>query len=588
MQNQVKLIGMPAGVASVFPHPDSSVYHLLASGLRVGIGQQGDITGNYNRGTGTGTGTGHGASVVYQVLDQVYSRGKLKGQSKRKVISRRAGVKGRARGKLARPCGVGLDPAQARDLELLEWLQPSLVIDYESPEGILSGVRVLDLDKARARAAIVAAISSERDLPSRILAAGRRAAARQASRIWQLRNVRASRTSLEDAASDAVLGILAHVRRLDKLTDAQWQSVKVLRVLGLYAGRAAFRSLASWSVSGMSGDASAFARSRGIVQELTEGLAQESSLLAASLPGDDAGQGVTSRAQLSEGLTVRRKADDPLFDAAGFAARRALVRWVYQVGLRDFKASLPAGKGTGQAVKAARSRCRVVGNVILGQSLIDSCALSGFGNVKAFVQSCKASGFFESLRQARAAAVADCAAVELARVAQRRFALQAASAIKRLRALDVASWDCERLGVRGAGVSGSAGGLVAVRRLIDARGYCVAMARHYKGVAARAAADNLRAFERVLQGLASDRFGDLSALVGLQDKQGRKRGACKVDASMIGRARGKLSRKPALPSTVPLAVGRSSGALPCAAVVSGAVTMDGPCGFILIRQAAAR
>jgi hypothetical protein len=576
------LLGYPcAGVASTFHQ--SSVYHLIASGLRVGLPESyGDITGNMGKGKGSSVvadgadmGKGKGSSVVYQVLGSVFERGPLKGQRKRKVVSRRRGARGKARGKVAklavgsRAVGVGLDPALSRDLDLLAWLQPSIEVNFE---------QVPDVDKARARAAIAAAVVSACDLPSRIMAAARRAAAKQASKIWEFRGVRASRTSLEDAASDAVLGILQHVRRLDKVPAAAWSSVKLLRVLGLYGGRAAFRSLASWSVAGMSGDAAAFARRGGLVQALTTDLACEASLLASSLPDGS----------LSEGLTFRRKVDSPLYDESRQFPRRAFVRWVYDVGFRQFKAALPDGKGKGPAVKGARSRCRVVANVILGQSLADACALSGLASVKGWVQSCKASGFFESLKAARLKAVLDCQAVESARIAQRRFALQAAAAVKRLRYLNSSAWDSERLGVRGAGLSGSPAGLVAVRRLMDARAHCLTMAKHYKAIAQQAIADNVKAFDRVLDGLHSDRFGDLSQLFGITDRLGRRRGAGKVHASMIGKPKGKVSRKPMQAPTVALTVGKASRKLPCAIFAGGPVGMDGAQGFVIIGQPASR
>jgi len=173
-------------------------------------------------------------------------------------------------------------------------------------------------------------------------------------------------------------------------------------------------------------------------------------------------------------------------------------------------------------------------------------------------------------------------------VAQRRYSLHAAAAIKRLRYLGAWFWDCERFGVWGAGCSGSPGSVVAVRRLMDTRAHCLAMAKHYKRVADRAIADNLRAFDRVLDGIHSKRFGDLRHVLGLVDRKGRERGASKINPAMIGRARGKLASKRSLAATLALPVGRAKRALPCAIVSGGAVTMDGPQGFALVRRPAAR
>jgi hypothetical protein len=319
----------------------------------------------------------------------------------------------------------------------------------------------------------------------------------------------------------------------------------------MYAGRAAFRSLASWSVSGMTGDNTHGKRDRRqFIQSLTVDVAKEACLLASS---DEAGN-------LSEGLTIRCKDDFALYDEREQFTRRAFVRWVYQVGFREFKATLPKSKGSGRAVNAARSRCRVVANVILGQSLSDACALSGFRTVQNFVESCKGAGFFESLRDARQAAILDCQAVESARVAQRRFALQARAAIKRLRYLDAWQWDTERLG-KGAGCSGSPGGLVAVRRLMDARAYALTMAKHYKRVADHARASNLALFDTLLNGLYSDKYGDLRRLFGFVDKQGRERNSSKVNPAMIAKPSGKVPRKRSF-ATIGLPIGKSNADKP--------------------------
>ena len=236
-------------------------------------------------------------------------------------------------------------------------------------------------------------------------------------------------------------------------------------------------------------------------------------------------------------------------------------------------------------VKAARSRCLVVANIIEGQSLADACANSGFVLVKAFVQSCKAARFFPALREARKAAIMDCGTVEQARTAQRRYALQAAQAIKQLRYLGAWQWDCERFGVPPA--SGGAG-VIAFRRLLDIRARAVALAKHYKAVAARAMVENLAMFDKVLVGIHSERLGDLRRVFGLVDKRGRVGAASKVNPAMLRRGRGKVASRVKLAHTIPLPVGRANRALPCAVGSDAKVSMDGRLGWIMRRSPAAR
>jgi hypothetical protein len=93
-------------------------------------------------------------------------------------------------------------------------------------------------------------------LADMLLAVGKRAAIRQASRLEERRGVQPSQTSKDDAAADAVLRVLQHMRRLDKSNPAQWQTVRFRRAVNLYAARGAFNSLASWSSLGMTGGSS--------------------------------------------------------------------------------------------------------------------------------------------------------------------------------------------------------------------------------------------------------------------------------------------------------------------------------------------
>jgi hypothetical protein len=244
--------------------------------------------------------------------------------------------------------------------------------------------------------------------------------------------VRASATSIEDAASDAVLALLSSVRRFDKVKPQHWSSVRFLRVLAMFAGRAAFLSLASWSVGGMVGDGSFSKSDKRQYLASVEGL--EASAAAAADTEDQAATSPEVATQTGKAFALRLESGRGSAVTEGdWRARVAAVRWVYRVGFFAVKESA-TGKGSAAAVAAALARCQVVGRVILGHSLIDACALSGFADVKCWVQSCKAAGFFESLKAARLAHSLDCSAVELARVSVRRYGLAAAAVPSRCRA----------------------------------------------------------------------------------------------------------------------------------------------------------
>jgi hypothetical protein len=531
-------------------------------------------------------------------LDGVFQRGPRKGQAKRKLVSKRNGWRGRPRGKLAtgaRAVGAGEDPATSRDSDLLAWLSPIIQGSEDS------GPPVLDLPRAQARAAIAAAVTSEHDLPGRVLAIARRAAARQARRIFDYRGVTPSRSSIDDAASDAVLGLLSSVRRLDKLTPAQWSTRRVLRVVGMYAGRAAFRSLASWAVVGMVGDnTTTRGDARQWVGELQNDLARAWGKLD-SLPEDgadmanqrarlaslDASLPATSRAALA--LDMPAPPDYSAPDSIT-SARRAAVAWVYRVGYRQFKATL-GKRGTGRAVQAALSRCRVVASVIMGASLTDACAATGFASFKVFAQSCKESGFAAALRDARARAAMDGSQVEQYRIAMRRYALEVAQHARALHACGGGWRDVLHTSThRATTAHGLARGARVAHRRAIVRDYlrALGLAVHYRDAMRRAMSDDLRAFDRMLSGVFADRFGDLRLMLGFVDSEGRERGASKVNPAMLRRARGKLARKSGAVATVALPMGASGRGRPCAVAVGGAVTMDGPRGFVWVKRAAAR
>lgn len=417
--------------------------------------------------------------------------------------------RGAGAGRKARAVGVGVDADAQRVADLADWLEPHYADDSTA---------AIDTVRAGARARILAELQAARSVGDKLLTIGARAARRQARRLVELRGVTASETSVSDAAADAVHGVLVSVRRLDKLTPDQWAAPRVLRVLAMYAGRAAFLSLCRWSVAGMTGD-NTFERGRGLV-EVTPDIAEHEA--------------------------------NPDAWADHFTARRAAARWVFDVGLRRFAAGLPASQGKAAAVKAARARCHVVGRVIMGASIADACSAAGFATVKNWVESCKRVGFFESLRAARAASASDCAAVELARVSARSYALQAAAAARALRSLPGSAWRTDDTSTqRGRAVASMARARAALprRALIAKLRGAVAWAQWHRARGNAALAANLAEFDTLMAGLHSDKWGNLRRAMGFVDAKGRE--SSKLNPAGIRAARGKLPRRsPLAPSVV--------------------------------------
>jgi hypothetical protein len=265
-------------------------------------------------------------------------------------------------------------------------------------------------DAAQLRLAVMARDTAwQFEIGAVLLSIGEQAGKVQARRIHELRGGAApSATSRDDAAADAVASVVSHVRRLDKLTLRQWQSARLLRVLRLFAARGAFLSLATWAGGGLTGDNTAAERFNGaLVESLTVDLARH---LASG--GDQA---------------------EPFEHDT--AARRGVVRWVFRVGLYDFARGLPADMQAGaraHTLTQARRRCRVLGSVILGATFDEATCNAGFASLKSFAQSCKDAKLFEALREARAAAIENSGAVELARVGAARWRIAAGAAWRTL------------------------------------------------------------------------------------------------------------------------------------------------------------
>lgn len=356
---------------------------------------------------------------------------------------------------------------------------------------------------------LVAEVAGEHELGKRLLAIGRRAGARAARRLLAQKGVAASDTSIDDAASEAVLSVLQHVRGVDRLTAEQWTRPRVLRVLGLYAARGAQKSLTGWARVGMTGD-----NSQAVGWLDWASMAAEVLQEAASGPMQAAGAGAGSGAPGS--------ADD--------AARRSAARWVFRVGLGQFRAGLARdmhGPARAAALRAARSRCRVVVNVLFGSSLPDACALASFSTVRKFAESCTAAGFWEALRDA-AETGRDGWHTEPALVAQRHHALEAGKLKRELLALG----DVRPVLTAPERSSGRAGTFRRERARGQSRTDRAALDRwqvwcslweryqvakgkaiHWRNVARAARKADRAAWARIEKGIKSSRCADLKALL---------------------------------------------------------------------------
>lgn len=556
------------------------------------------------------TSAGRAASVLRRAVG-VYRRGPRKGQVKWQVIERTRARRGRVLGKRARAVGAGRDAAAERARQVASWLAgedlaAAGVGAGSGPVVFFPGGACVAFAVWARRRDILCSITAEHEHGARLLAIAERAARAQAERLRELRGVRPSETSIDDAAADAAVAIVRLGHRLASFPDwlreyqPRWRAGKLrLRSpwwsLYLRACRAAFLSLCSWARAGMTGDNTVYGSWGDMLCEATEDL----------------------------------RAEDNARDAAGVwwpesvRVRRSICRWVYAVGLRDFARSLPAdmrGAARAAALRAARARCRVVGALVFGVPLADALTGAGFASRESWADSCRRSGFWQALRAARLARLSSCPGYREARANMRAAALDAAAAVRDMRAA-AAVWAApgdngaglvrvrsgaaavvpSRLPVRGArrvvrpavsgvrvlGVRGSgAGQSWAWLRAAERRAAAVERAVHWRDRAARIVRDGMRDWERALSGLKSDQWGDLRRLFGFayRTKAGRvvERNATKRNPAGIGRARGKVARPARLAPTV--AVELPGGRKVAAAVsVSGVLqrAMLGERGFTM-------
>ncbi len=405
-------------------------------------------------------------------------------------------------------------------------------------------------------------------LSDKLLALGKRAAQRQRRRILNLRGVAPSDTSVEDAAADAVLAILTHVRKLHKITAAQWESYRLVKVLSMYAGRGAFNSLTAWAGLGMRGANHAQFNGQGAAR------------LAIGMDGrvETGKGGFDWLGDLTTAAFVELQAADESAPGAreqDHLARWAAARWVFRVGWREFGAGLPCdmrGGARAAAMRAARSRCRVVGEIIYGASMVDACAVSGYDSVKAFAQSCDAAGFWQGLQAARHGD-------SLAGLGQlwrmRDHAQRAAAAIKTMRSIGcVAVREVTSGGnVRAGMASSRRGNLLALRQAEAARAFHLAQAVLHRNQVQREMAAERQAFACVMRGVRTAKFGNLRSVVGLTRKH-KARSGKRLNPLGIGAARGKVRRQVHLAATVPVTVnGRN---IECARLAPSSVRLLTP------------
>ena len=414
--------------------------------------------------------------------------------------------RGKVRGKVARAVGVGDDEATKLAKDFAAWCESS------------SG-----------RAAIGAKLTGDRAAWHALQSLGERAAWRAARRVTEARGANPSQTSRDDAQADAIAAVAARFP-LGCMSPRNYTPRSArLRVLAKYAGRGASKSLTTWAVAGMTGDdkATRFCTVSELTPVLADTLSHACATGTACVPSE-------------------------------YGARVAACRWVWRVAVGDFAATLtsenPGARAT--ALASAKSRARVVSNVIMGATLFDAVAQSQFATVANFTQSCTRSGLLAALAIARAKQSGDGAHVEQARIAMRSHALRAAQIIQRLD-----GWQ-----------DATGRQTILARRLFDARARELELAIHYRDVAKRAVRADCAAFARIVAGLHHEDcdLSNLRLTLGIVDKRGRVRNGAKIDGAARKRATGDVQTGARGPMVARLTVATRYGTkrkLACAPLV---------------------
>lgn len=494
----------------------TNTYALVASGLRIGIGHLGDITGNF-KGTGTGT------------------------------------------LKKSKPLGIGLDDDTKRANWLAAWLSGD------------------DGGNVAHRAAIHASIQSDNFIGNELHAIAQSAAQKQSGKIFQLRNVQSSETSRNDAIQDAVASILQHVRRLDKLTPEQWQLGKVRRVLSLYANRGAFLSLANWSRVGMTGDNTAPCNDNSFMVALTMELAANIPDKSTSLDTlcNSIADGKEQRAFNEQDSRARWSLARWVYRVG---VQQFAAQLPKDMRPQAKAVSMRAAKQRARAIAAMlfgaslQSACDNVGFASI-KSFAQSCKDNGLFEA---LRNARAASITDSqhVEQARIAMRRYALEVKQAWLALATFPSCADfdgttrnAYLFTLQGRQMVVKDTARARLATLHLGR---GLIAKKFQ-----HALKMAIHYRNVAQRHVEANLEAFENIFSRRLSNvlqadnaQFDTLAHVTGLQDSKGRIKGrikgSSKQDAATIGKARGKIARKRRNNDTVSLTVGRSRRTLPCA------------------------
>lgn len=353
-----------------------------------------------------------------------------------------------------------------------------------------------------------------------IVTVGHGCAARAARRMLAQRGVKPSETSVADAGQDAAAAICEHVRGLTRLSPDRLRDGKLLRVLWLYGMRGAWKSLCSWAMAGMTGDTAQAGR------------------LAIAFPDRNQVPGSADDWQSIAASVLRDIADEDSEDSESVtAAKSTFVRWVYRVGLFDYRRELEGqgvkGNGLREALRGAKRRCRVVAGVIRGDSLAQACAAAGFDSIASFNDSVRRNGFWQRLASARLAN--DNSRVEQAKVAQRRFALEAATALRQLRKLSgsvpaqyvgsigqpdkpiaspsgvIRQCHAKRRELRRIGHNAAAHGM-QWDTLTTQRARALELAKFWRNVAANERKASATSFERLKTGIGASNIADLKRL----------------------------------------------------------------------------
>lgn len=206
-----------------------------------------------------------------------------------------------------------------------------------------------------AGAATQAAILGDESGGRTLMTLGARAARRAALQLAKWYGVQASATSIEEGAADAVAKLVIVFGSAERV-GAHLRWLLPSREVGRVASNAAWNSLRSWAGDGLTGDTSR--------------------LPVFKVPFEEGGERLELGAE-------RLRAP---------AIRRAAVRRLYVQGVRRLVNGLRALGVSGAALAkrrtAALRRWRVLGWVLLGESLATAAARAGWSSPKRWAESC--------------------------------------------------------------------------------------------------------------------------------------------------------------------------------------------------------